>query len=565
MSATLSRRNLLRAGITASGLLAAGVPAAWGAVPDGFPAGVPVTTTTFKNWCGAIDVPGLWTASPRHARDVVDIVNWAHRRGWKVRPKGAMHGWSPLTVTQGTHRHAPVMLVDTARLRRLSLTRHRGVQVHAGAGTPMIEMLRFLIRHGLGLSSVPATGAPTLAGALAIGGHGAALRGHDELRAEGHTFGSLSNLVLDLTAVVWDDRAGRYVLRTFRRDDPELRPMLVHLGRAVVTDVTLRVGKDVPLRCVSRLDLTVDELFAAPGSAGRLFQDFVDEAGRVEAIWFPFTGKPWLKIWSAAPRQPAGSRSTAQPYNYPFSDRVPGEVSEPAGQVIRRGSVTPEFSAAEYSVALAGLRALDAFDLWGPAMNTQLYIRASTLRFDESGYGVTCRRADVQKVLHLFFRKYRALLSEHQARGEYPMNGAVEVRACAIDDPGDVGVADAQVASLACTAPWPDRPEWDTVVWLNMLTQSGTPGEYAFYRAMESWTIATFDGRWAHARPEWSKGWAFTDAAAWRDDRLLSRTIPSLVSAGRPHDHGFHWSMRQFDRHDPHRVFSNRFLDRFAP
>jgi hypothetical protein len=295
-----------------------------------------------------------------------------------------------------------------------------------------------------------------------------------------------------------------------------------------------------------------------------LFQHFIEEAGGVEAIWFPFTDNPWLKYWSATEARPAGSRLVTEPYNYPFSDLIPLPVADLAGQALRDGSVTPEFNAAEYSAALGGLNGLDATDIWGPAMNTQLYIRSTTLRFDENGYGVTCRREDVQRVLHLFFAKYRTLLGEHTARNEYPMNGPVEVRACGLDDPEHVGIKDAQSSALACTAPRPDHPEWDTVVWLNLLTQPGTPGEYAFYREMERWTIATFDGTWAHARPEWSKGWAFSADAGWSDEKTLRQTIPALVSAGKPHDHGFHWAMRRLDEHDPHRILSNDFLDRFA-
>ena len=31
-------------------------------------------------------------------------------------------------------------------------------------------------------------------------------------------------------------------------------------------------------------------------------------AGRAEAIWFPFTDAPWLKVWSVSEQRPAGSR-----------------------------------------------------------------------------------------------------------------------------------------------------------------------------------------------------------------------------------------------------------------
>jgi FAD/FMN-containing dehydrogenase len=561
----LSRRDVLRVGALTAGLVAVGGLPAWAAQPTAFPADIPVSLPNFENWCGAINVPGLWTARPRSAHDVVRIVNWAHHHHWTVRPKGAMHGWSPLTVANGTPEKAPIMLVDTQNLHAVSLTRHPHPHVRVGAGVRMLGLLSFLEAHGLGLTSVPATGDPTIAGALAIGGHGAALPGRGERHLEGHTFGSLPNLVISLTAVVWDDRRGRYALRTLHRDEKDIGAFLVHLGRAFVTDVTLRTGANPQLRCISRTDVTIDELFAKPGSGGRTFESFLERAGRVEAIWFPFTEKPWLKFWSVAATKPAASRRTDAPYNYPFSDLIPQAAATAAARTVKdTPSSTPAFGQAEYAASVAGLAALDAADLWGSSKNTMLYIRATTLRLNESGYGIACRRVDIQRVLHLFIEKYRNLQATYQAAGNYPMNGPVEVRACGIDRLADVGITGAQPAALGATSPRVDHPEWNAVVWLNLLTFPGTAGSYRFYREMEQWTIATFDGTWAAARPEWSKGWAFSDTAAWGDAAMLRHTLPALVSAGKPTDGDFRWAMRRLDAHDPHRVFSNGFLDRLA-
>jgi hypothetical protein len=143
------------------------------------------------------------------------------------------------------------------------------------------------------------------------------------------------------------------------------------------------------------------------------------------------------------------------------------------------------------------------------------------------------------------------------------MNGPVEVRACGIDRLGDVGLASAQPAALASTSPRADHPEWDSVVWLNLLTLPGTPGEYRFYREMEQWTLKTFDGAWAAARPEWSKGWAFSNTAGWADEHLLRDVLPSRVSAGKPAGHTFDAATRQLAAFDPHHTYSNDFLGEF--
>lgn len=545
--------------------MALGADPARASTPSRFPAGIEVGLTNFKNWCGAIDVPKLWTCKPESAHDVVRVVNWARRHGWKVRAKGSMHGWSPLTVTADTVSRSKIMLVDTAHLRHLSLDHHDGPRLHAGAGATMLEILTHLQRHGLGWTSVPATGDPTIAGALTIGAHGAALPAAGEQRAFGHTYGSLSNLVMSMTAVVWDERHHEYRLRTFHRHEADVGALMVHLGRAFITDVTMRTGVEQPLRCVSYLDIPLNELMAAPGSRGRTFESFIEQSGRVESIWFPFTESPWLKVWSVAEKKPKSSRHTLGPYNYVFSDAVAEPISAPVDELVKGSSSgTIAFSQAEYDAAVVGLTALDAYDLWGPSKDTMLYIASSTLRFDENGWGIACRREDIQRILHMFSGFYQSLLADYQAAGRYPMNGPVEVRACGIDDPNDVAMPGAQSSALGSTAPRVDHPEWDAVLYVNPLTLPGTAGEYRFYRAIEQWLVNTFDGTWAAARPEWSKGWAFSDSAAWADQAMLRHRIPKIVNAGRHRDRGFTWAQARLDALDPHRVFGNGFLDRFA-
>jgi FAD/FMN-containing dehydrogenase len=569
--AGLTRRQVLRGGVLAAGAATVlPLPRALAAVatrqaPPGFPASVPIARRTYENWCTAIDVNGLWTATPGSAQDVVEIVNWAHGAGWTVRARGSMHGWSPLTVTADTTSATPTVLVDTSGLTAATVVSQGTGAVRFGAGTKMLDLLNFLNSNGLGLTSVPATGGPTIGGVLTIGGHGAALPAAGEAVAD-HVFGSVSNLVLELTAVVWDDIAGRYVLNTFDRSEPDTGAFLVHLGRAFVTDVMLRATQGQNVRCQSSVDVPISELFAPPGSSGRTFESYVDQAGRVEAIWYPFTDKPWLKVWSVASTKPASSRAVTGAYNYPFSDQIPPPVAALARQIILgETQVAPELGAAQYAVTAAGLIATDSSDLWGPAKDTQLYIRASTLRYDELGYSILTSRANLQRVINLFTAKYSELLDSYRAQKQFPINGPLEIRCCAVDDPSLVGVPGAQVPALAATAPRLDQLAWDTLVWTNALTFTGTPNEYRFYRDLEQWILATFDGTWATPRQEWSKLWAFTETAAWSDPTILSQTIPQLHTVGRPADGDWSWALGRLDAYDPHRVYTNEFLTGFLP
>ncbi len=99
---------------------------------------------------------------------------------------------------------------------------------------------------GLGLATTTAPGDLTIGGVLAIGGHGTGLPTATERPPAGSGFGTLSSLVTSLTAVVWSAAAGRYVLKTFTRSDPDIRAFLVHLGRAFVTEVTMTRGGQHP-------------------------------------------------------------------------------------------------------------------------------------------------------------------------------------------------------------------------------------------------------------------------------------------------------------------------------
>ncbi|GAA1269162.1 cholesterol oxidase substrate-binding domain-containing protein [Kitasatospora nipponensis] len=576
---------LLRGAIGPDRPPADGVPA-----PPAFPPGIEVHRQEFENWAGEIRADQLWTCTPATADDVVTLANWAHAQGWRLRPQGHRHTWAPLTVADGTPAGTAVLLVDTTRhLTAVGPTDPgRPVGVRAQAGADLEQLLVHLAGRGLGLTACPAPGDVTLGGVLAIGGHGTAVPAAGEGAPAGHGFGSVSNLVTRLTAVVWDEGAGRYALRTFDRSEPDCAALLVNLGRAFVVEAELRAGVDQNLRCVSRLDIPATELFAAPGTGnGDTFADFLERDGRVEAIWFAYTDRPWLKSWSVTPRRPFASRAVEVPYNYPFSDNIPTPVADLAGQLISGSwALAPVFGQLQFLIAELGLTgdltdvllsgsllrdllSLDVVthllagglrsDLWGPSRTLLQYVRPTTLRMTANGYAVLARRADVQWVVHRMTDGYQRLLTQYQGQGRYPVNGAVEIRVTALDDPAVCGVPGARPPLLSALRPRADHPEWDVAVWFDVLTLPGTPDLHAFGRDLEQDLLTAFDGTRAALRVEWSKGWAYTADAAWADPDVLGRVIPASYRASG--DPGWDEAVATLDRHDPHRVFGNPFLD----
>ncbi|MEU4745622.1 cholesterol oxidase substrate-binding domain-containing protein, partial [Actinosynnema sp. NPDC023658] len=392
--------------------------------PPSFPSGIDLYRQAYRNWAGEIRTDDLWTCAPRTPADVVVLANWAHAQGFTLRPRGFRHGWSPLTVTPGTTGADRVVLVDTTRYLKAMSLLPNAVRVQTGAS--MDDLLAFLEDAGLGVTNTPAPGDLSVGGVLAIDGHGTSVPAVGETRQPGHTYGSLSNLVVSLTAVVWDGSA--YRLRTFSRDEPECAALLTHVGRAFLTEVTLRVGANHNLRCVSRVDIPTSELFAPPGSgATRTLASFLDESGRVEAIWFAFTDKPWLKTWSVAPTKPATSRHVVAPYNYVFSDNVPKPVSDLADLLITGAwALTPTFGQLQYTTAATALTATLTTDLWGASKNLLLYVKPTTLRETANGYAVLTSRAEVQRVVSDFASFYENLLLSYKDRGLFPVTGQVE-------------------------------------------------------------------------------------------------------------------------------------------
>lgn len=542
--------------------------AAAGTPPPAFPAGIAVYRQGFENWAGDIRIDALWTCAPSQPQQVVALANWAKEQGYRLRPRGSMHNWSPLSVAADTPADARVLMVDTTEhftaMQMIAPLPQAAVRVQAGA---MLEdLLGFLEMNGCGVAASPAPGDVTIGGMLAIDGHGTGIPAAGETRKPGQTFGSLSNLILALTAVVWDPGEHSYVLRRYERSHPHCKALMTHLGRSFVTEVELRVAANVNLRCQSIMNIPASELFAAPGSGGRTLASFVEQAGRVETIQFPFTDKPWLKVWTVSPNKPLLSRKVTQPYNYLFADSIPRQVSDLADQIVSGiGAATPGFGQAEYLASSLGLVATLSQDIWGPSKNLMLYVKPTTLRVTANGYAIMTSRSNIQRVIHEFQVKYQAMMQWYQQRGLYPVNGPVEIRITGLDRPEDVGVPGAEAPALSAVRPRADHPEWDVAVWLDLLTFPGTPYANEFFREFELWAFQRFNGSDAAIRVEWSKGWGYGTDAAWTDPVVLGDRIPQGFRAAAGIDENWDWALHRLDKFDPHRVFSSPLLDRLMP
>lgn len=515
-----------------------------------------------------MSVKDLWVATPSNAEDVVTLANWAYKSRYTLRASGFMHNWSPLTVTKANTRIKNVILVDTTkRLVEMKITSSPNSQVKAvqvQTGTSMNDLLTFLEKNEMGMYAVPAAGDVSVGGVLAIGGHGSGFPAINEKIPAGFSYGTLSNLIISLTAVVWDSALETYVLKTFLRSDADCKAFLIHLGRAFITEVTLLVGPNYNLRCLSRTDITGTELFSDPAAAkpnSQTFASLLKQSGRVETIMWPFTNNPWVKIWSIEPKKPSASRKVSEPFNYPFSNFLEARASKLIGNLTNDASViTPAMLVLASKSVSVGLKLFDSSDIWGPSKNLLLYIKPNTLRLTANGYSILTNSKNVQSVVSTITEYVKNLVDDYASERIYPFNGPVEIRATSLDQPGILPFT-AEPPTLSAVRPVENHPEFDVAIWFDVLSLPGALHLFEAMAKVESFLFSKYNGTDAIVRVEWSKGWAYTENSAWSNENVLRKIIPS--SFPKTQNDGFNWAVSTFDKYDPHRIFSNEFLDIF--
>jgi len=569
--------------------------------PNNFPPGIEIDQETFQNWALAITVPNLWTCYPNSEDQVEQVCNWAAQQGYAVRPRGIMHGWSPTTVAADTPPDAKVILVDlTKYLKQITLipaTGSQTVSVQVQTGATMDDLLTYLQgaggagKPGYAFPHAPAPGHLTVGGVLAIDAHGSAIPSENE--SFNCSYGSLSNQILSFKAVVTDPDSptpNAYKVKTFNRGDTDAKAFLAHVGRAFIVEATLQVIENYYLRCLSYNNLTADVLFAAPTAQNPIppnsLASFLNQYGRIEAIWFPYTWNPpkfsflwlpstplpWFKVWSVCPTKPDTSIEVDQPFNYPFSDNIPKELAELIATIISgAGGLTPGFCQGMQLYSNAGLNGSlpgqthPTKDLWGWSRNTLLYVRDTTLRVTANGYAIQMKKADVQQAVHDFTTKFVDMINTYWLNDKNPINSPLEIRVTSLDDPAPVGVPPGTTAeSPAISALSYDEEaknnNWDVAVWFDVLTVPTTPYNNEFYEELEEWVEDRFKGTASRSMPEWSKGWAYkATSGPWTNDTYME-SIRQKFTAGRSGNDNWNWEVATLAKYDKSNIFTNELL-----
>jgi FAD/FMN-containing dehydrogenase len=543
--------------------------------PPNFPSGIALYQQTYTNWAQETSVPNVWTCSPNSSADVATLANWALANGFRLRPLGSAHGFAPTILPRGSDGAGYVLVNTEDHLTNISVNANGPVpSVTAQAGAQLVDIAAACAPQGLGFLHTTAPGDVTVAGGLAMNVHGTALPAIGQKLNPGHTFGTFSNLVLSITAVVWDANSGAYVLRTFQRSDPAIGPLLTHVARAFVTDVTLQMGPDVKLRCLSVTNIPMPTLFAPPASAGpQSYSALVDRGGAVEVIWFPFVqDSAWIKIWQAEPVKPSTSREVTAPYNYPFSDNTPLATAQAISTSLRTNpAAVPGFNQQAVTGTAAGLSPQaqpPLNDLWGSGYCVTFYVKPTSLRVTTAAWGVLLERSNIQRALNEFYNHMTTTLSALQAMGQFPYVGPVEIRGQGLDRTSDVLVSGAVEPYLSGARPVPDHPEYDVILWFAVNNNVDQGGAQWFNYMLEQWMLSNYSS-YAVVRPEWTKTYAYTPNGAygggWTSTALLTGTFPNTFRIGYPIGSNWDAAVSMLNGYDPHRIFSNPYLDTLMP
>ena len=74
---------------------------------------------------------------------------------------------------------------------------------------------------------------------------------------------------------------------------------------------------------------------------------------------------------------------------------------------------------------------------------------------------------------------------------------------------------------------------------------------------MEQWLLETFNGDFARVRPEWSKGWAYTNnQGAWHSESFL-QYIRQSFTTGHNSDDNWNWEVSTLAKYDSKNIFSS--------
>ncbi|OMH86159.1 L-gulonolactone oxidase [Zancudomyces culisetae] len=229
----------------------------------------PKSKHKFTNWSRTFDCEPFLYLAPTTENEVIEIINFARKRGLSVKPIGSGHSPSDLACTDGIMLNMDKM----NRVMEVDLENHR---VTVEAGIRLKELHLVLKKWNLALSSIGSISDQSLAGVIATATHGTGIE-----------YGCFSSIVVDLVLV---DGLGRRHYCSSDVNEPLFNAARCSLGAlGIITQLTIQCEPAFLLKAVQvpeKLDYILDNLI-----------DLLDESEHMRFWWFPHTDDTVL--WKA--------------------------------------------------------------------------------------------------------------------------------------------------------------------------------------------------------------------------------------------------------------------------
>ncbi len=373
----------------------------------------------------------------------------------------------------------------------------------------------------------------------------------------GQSFGSLSNLVTR------DDRGGvgrrcrpLRVARlhpcgsgdhgTAHASGPQLRHLGHPAGRA-----------NTRLRCQSIMDIPWQEMFA-PRDHRPDVRAVRRGVGRVEAIWFRSPTAVAQDLVADA-GEAAGVTRGLRPLQLLLHRQPPEPLTDLLGQVAGGiQAATPAFGVGQLAAVQAGLALTDTDDL-GLVQGRAVLSAAHHDAGHRRGGGGRHRSARTSSGSST---SSRPGTTAGCARGAGEVPGQRALRGADVQGrrrcEGWSGRS-AGPPNLSAVRPRPDHPEWDTCIWMNVVTLPGTPGAAEYFARNGTLDGAALFGRLRDVPVRVGEGLGLHRSGGYRDDEWLGQTLPAAYTTGIPASGNFAAARASLNAHDPHRVFANSF------
>jgi hypothetical protein len=471
----------------------------------------------FRNHNGRIFTASVILFKPVSIDQVLFLANDAAARGFGLRPlSNHSDDWVVVYSNDSAADLKTQYLTDTANLREMTFQFDKDTPTATfGTGVTLMEALDFLqmqtefeCKDGYTLGSITSNGRRSIGEMLATGDHGIGVYSHTGAGTK--PGGSICNMVRSFKAIVTEPQGdGIYRVKHFDRDAVDASAFLTHLGCAFIVEVTLQVEPNYYLE-QANWHPRANDLFEPAGleQSANALQTIVDAYEGVKVTYIPYTSYAWVRTW----KQVIGS--TLNNVAGPAINRATKFVSRETNNAIQNlfikaRPLTPILLHAFLDQSRLSAAGRPCVVASGLSKDMLLYSDAYQLRTISVGYAVQIRHKDIQKAVHAFYTRFNELLKIYKINhNQYPVNGPIDFFFTSLNDPTRLNISGAAAPLLAPSTPvYPEKPEVDTTLWINIQTLPGTAGASSFFEEMETWIDSTWPGA---VRPDWSKGWGFT-------------------------------------------------------